>query len=149
MLDATIPLRSTRSLTDNLTSSALLLGAQGTYYLLTGLWPMVSMNAFQRVTGPKTDNLPTGLGGDHWLVLTVAVLVVAISLSLLAAAREQRASPPLMILAIAAALGLAAIDLVFVSRGVISSIYLLDAAAEAIFVAGWVAYIALRARILF
>jgi hypothetical protein len=31
------------------------LWVQGIYYLLTGLWPLVSIGTFQMVTGEKTD----------------------------------------------------------------------------------------------
>ena len=29
--------------------------AQGGFYLVTGIWPLVSIGSFQRVTGPKVD----------------------------------------------------------------------------------------------
>jgi len=38
---------------------------QGVYYLLTGLWPLVSIETFQMVTGPKTDHLVTGRESDY------------------------------------------------------------------------------------
>jgi hypothetical protein len=50
---------------------------QGVYYALTGLWPLVSIRTFKAVTGEKTDNLPTGFDSDHWLVMTVSVLITA------------------------------------------------------------------------
>jgi hypothetical protein len=34
---------------------------QGTYYFATGIWPLASVRTFEKVTGEKTDNLPTGL----------------------------------------------------------------------------------------
>src|SRR5438270_11614006 len=40
---------------------------QGVYYLLTGVWPLVSIDTFQMVTGPKTD---------LWLVQTVGALII-------------------------------------------------------------------------
>ncbi len=51
---------------------------QGAYYLLTGVWPLINMDSFERVTGAKTDK---------WLVKTVGVLVAAIGGSLMVAAR--------------------------------------------------------------
>jgi hypothetical protein len=53
----------------------MLLWVQGAYYLATGIWPLVSVETFQWVTGPKTDHLPSGYEADHWLVMTVGVLV--------------------------------------------------------------------------
>ncbi|MFL5242430.1 MAG: hypothetical protein ACJ8FY_10015 [Gemmataceae bacterium] len=115
-----------------------LLGVQGVYYLLTGLWPLVSIETFQWVTGPKTDNLPTGRESDHWLVMTVGVLVTAIGLTLLVGAWRRGRASELAILALASALGLTAIDVIYVIREVIPPIYLADAAAESILIAVWV-----------
>ena len=101
--------------------TTLLARVQGWFYLLTGLWAIVDLDSFQRVTGPKTD---------LWLVKTVGVLVVVIGATLLAAARERRYGAPIVLLAVGSALGLAGIDLVYALGGRISRIYLLDAAAE-------------------
>ncbi len=114
-----------------------LLWLQGLYYLVTGFWPLVSIETFQRVTGPKTDNLPTGREADHWLVMTVGVLIMAVAIALLAAAWRRRNPPEAAVLAIACALGLTGIDVVYVARQVIAPIYLADAAAEVLLLAAW------------
>ena len=101
---------------------------QGWFYLLTGLWAIVDIDSFQRVTGPKLD---------LWLVKTVGVLVVVIGASLLAAARERRYGTPILVLAVGSALGLAGIDLVYALGGRISPIYLPDAAAEIVLAVLW------------
>ena len=101
---------------------------QGWFYLLTGLWAIVDIDSFQRVTGPKLD---------LWLVKTVGVLVVVIGASLLAAARERRYGTPVLVLAVGSALGLAGIDLVYALGGRISPIYLPDAAAEIVLAVLW------------
>lgn len=108
------------------TRSILLL--QGLYYLLTGLWPIVTIRSFEAVTGPKTE---------HWLVYTVAILIVVISLSLLTAAGRSQISAETIVLAMGAALALTLIDIVFVARGDIAPIYLLDAAAEVVLLGWW------------
>ena len=56
---------------------------QGVYYALTGIWPIVSVETFQMVTGRKTDHLVRGREADHWLVMTVGVLVTAVAITLL------------------------------------------------------------------
>jgi hypothetical protein len=45
----------------------LLLWVQGAYYLVTGLWPLVSIRTFKLVTGEKGkgDHYVTGLDADH------------------------------------------------------------------------------------
>jgi hypothetical protein len=66
--------------------AAALLWVQGAYFLLTGVWPLVSIRSFQWVTGPKTDHVHTGREADHWLVMTVGVLVTSVAVTLLTAA---------------------------------------------------------------
>jgi hypothetical protein len=128
---------SPRTAKATLTLIAVLLWVQGLYYLVTGIWPLVSIETFQRVTGPKTDHLPTGREADHWLVMTVGVLVTSIALALIAAAWRCRLSPEVVILAVASALGLTAIDVIYVARQVIAPIYLVDAAVEILFITAW------------
>jgi hypothetical protein len=110
---------------------------QGTYFLLTGVWPLVSIETFQFVTGRKTDHLVTGREADHWLVNTVAVLVIAIGIPLLFSAWRGRFSMEILILGIAAAVGLIGIDVVYVARGTISAVYMIDAVLEAAIVIAW------------
>lgn len=116
---------------------AVLLWMQGLYYLVTGVWPLVSIETFQIVTGPKTDHLPTGGEADHWLVMTVGVLVTSIALALLTSAWRRRLSSEVVILAVTSALGLTAIDVIYVARQVIAPIYLADAAVEVFFITAW------------
>jgi hypothetical protein len=101
---------------------------QGIYYAATGIWPLVHMRSFLRVTGPKTD---------LWLVRTVGVLVGAIGAALLAAGARNRQSTETRILGAGSALGLAAVDVNYAARGVISPVYLLDAAAELALGTAW------------
>lgn len=97
---------------------------QGLYYLLTALWPLVHMRSFEKVTGPKND---------HWLVYTVAAMVLCSAVVLLSAAIGQfMLSKEAIVLALGNILALSAVDLVFSLRGVISKVYLLDAAVEII-----------------
>jgi hypothetical protein len=110
---------------------------QGTYYLLTGVWPLASIRTFQMVTGPKTDHLPTGREADHWLVMTAGVLITAIGAAILTAAWQRRASTEIVVLALGAAVGLIAIDVIYVARQVIAPIYLLDAAIQIVLVGCW------------
>ena len=93
--------------------------AHGLYYVLTGLWPIISMRSFEAVTGPKRDG---------WLVRMVGLLAVVIGLAVLRG--RERPDP---ILAVGAPLAFAAIDGTYVARGRISRVYLADAAAELAF----------------
>jgi hypothetical protein len=101
---------------------------QGAFYLTTGLWPLVSLRTFERVTGPKTD---------RWLVKTVGVLVTVIGAVLLVAGRRRRVSDEVALLAVGSAAGLGGIDSIYSLRGRISTVYLLDAVAEFVLMVGW------------
>ena len=101
---------------------------QGIYYIAAGLWAIFDIYSFQLVTGSKTD---------LWLVHTVAVLVFVSGAVLLSAVLNRRISHEIVVLAVGSALGLMFIDLIYVSAGVISPIYLLDALVEFALAAGW------------
>jgi len=104
-----------------------LLRIQAAYFVLTGLWSLFGVRTFQRVTGPKVD---------IWLVKTVGVLVTVIGGALaLGARRRGQLAPETLALAAGSAAALAGIDVWYVTRGRISRVYLLDAAAEAAFFA--------------
>ena len=120
---------------------------QGGYYLVTGAWPLVSVRSFKMVTGEKgkTDNLQTGLDADHWLLMTVSVLIVAVAVTLIVSAVRKTQAIELAVLAIAAAIGLTAIDIIYTARGIILPIYLLDAALEIPLILAWIAALVWRA----
>jgi hypothetical protein len=94
---------------------------QGLYYLITGLWPIVHIRSFMAVSGPKTD---------EWLVKTVGALVAVIGFVLLSEARRRSSEVELFMLGIGSAVSLGLIDVVYVSKGTISPVYLADAALE-------------------
>ncbi len=106
----------------------LALQVQATYYFLTALWPLVHLHSFMEVTGPKTDT---------WLVKTVAVLLLAITLHFFAVLYHQEQHWSVVVLAVATATALIAIDCYYSFTGVISGIYLLDAAAELALLVLW------------
>jgi hypothetical protein len=114
-----------------------LLWLQGGYFFCTGIWPLLSIRTFQAVTGPKTDHLPTGREGDHWLVMTVGSLISGIGVTLLHAAWHRTGDNSPVVLALISAVALMSIDVIYVSRGVIAPIYLADAAAEGILIGLW------------
>jgi hypothetical protein len=107
------------------------------YFLVTGVWPIVSVKTFEMVTGKKTDHLVTGREGDHWMLNTISALIIAIAIVLLTAAWRRRITIDAALLAIASALALTVIDVVYVARGTIRPVYLLDAAVEVVLIAIW------------
>jgi hypothetical protein len=104
-----------------------LAAAQAGYYLATGFLPLVSMRAFEAVTGPKRDD---------WLVKTVGLLAVGFGALLARDAARGRPDPGI---GLAGALPFAAASLWYGGTGRVSRVYLADAALELAFVAGWAA----------
>jgi len=103
---------------------------QGAYFLLTGLWPILNIDSFQAVTGTKFD---------LWLVYSVGAVVSVVGSTLLLAGLNRRITSEIAFLGIAAAVALVAIDVIFVVRGVISWVYLVDAAAQTGLIGCWFA----------
>lgn len=118
-------------------AALMLLWLQAVYYGLTGIWPLISVETFQLVTGEKTDHLVTGDENDHWLVMTVGTLITAIAISLLIAAWRRNLAAETVALAVSTAVGLTAIDIIYGSRRVLFPIYLPDAAVECLLILGW------------
>lgn len=104
---------------------------QGLYFLITGLWPLFSIKSFMKVTGPKQD---------IWLVKTVGVIVGVIGAGLVVAGFQAPPDTAVTTIAIGSAAGLAAIDIIYAIRKVISPIYLADALAEAVIISLWILY---------
>ena len=98
----------------------------GAYYLITAIWPLISIKSFEAVTGPKSDK---------WLVYTVSSLLIGPSLIYLYSGIQSEDLHPLVIfLALINCLALMMIDVVFVVKKVIWKTYLVDALAELIFI---------------
>ena len=100
----------------------------GVYWVVSGIWPILHIRSFEAVTGPKVD---------RWLVKAVASLIAVIGAGLVQGARNDRVTPELETIAIGSALGLTAVDLVYVSKRRISPIYLLDAVVHTALAIAW------------
>jgi hypothetical protein len=100
----------------------------GGYYLATGIWPLLHLRSFEWITGPKTD---------RWLVKTVGALIAVIGAVLSLAGIRRSVTPETMVLAAGSCVALGAVDVVYVSKGRIRWVYLLDAVAEAILLGAW------------
>lgn len=102
--------------------------AHALYFVLGGLWAIAGRRSFEAVTGPKTD---------YWLVRTVGGLLVAVGAVIGLAGTRERITPEIRWLAVSTSGVLAAIDAVFTAAGRIRPIYLLDALANGVLIAGW------------
>lgn len=103
---------------------------QGVYFFISGIWPLLHMESFVAISGPKID---------LWLVRTVGLLLSVIGLVLLSAAYHRRINQEIFLLAIGSAISMAAIDIYYAGIGRIWNVYLLDALAEACLMGLWLA----------
>jgi len=108
---------------------------QGIYTFVTACWALVDIQSFMVVTGPKTD---------IWLVKTVALLLLALSLGYLAAWYRKSISLPLVIINLSSAAGLVFIDFYYPFNDIISSVYMLDGVVQVIFLSIWLYLIVAR-----
>jgi len=102
---------------------------QGFYFLITAVWPLIYLQSFIAVTGPKTD---------LWLVKTVGFLLLPYAVFCFWAALVQRPIPQvlsgsMMLLGVC----LAGVEFYYYARGVISAVYEMDAVLQILFAAWW------------
>lgn len=128
---------------------ALLPAVQGAYYLVTGLWPVIDIDSFMLVTGPKDD---------LWLVKMVGLLAASAALTLLYyAIRGYRAgsgagdiedagsktdtggrADGAPLLGLSTAFSFLSVDVYYVLARVIPPVYLADAVIQVILIGWWV-----------
>jgi hypothetical protein len=108
----------------------LLILTHGGYILATAIWPLTDIVSFMEVTGYKED---------IWLVKTVGSLLIAVAICLLSYLYFNAEIRPAIVLGAITAIAFICIDLYYALNDVISDIYLADAGAEIIFLAGWIA----------
>jgi hypothetical protein len=101
---------------------------QGAYYVATGVWPLLSPNTFQAVTGRKRE---------LWLTKTVGALATVIGGVLTYAGARKRRPSEIALLAMSSAAAFATIDIVYVAKRRILPVYLVDAAAQIGLIAVW------------
>lgn len=102
--------------------------AQGWFYLLSGVWPLLSAGTFQAVTGYKAD---------FWLAQTVGLLLAITGVVLILAARANRITREIKLLGALQAAALMAVDFYCVFQPRTTWSYLLDAGVELGFVIAW------------
>ncbi|GGC34522.1 hypothetical protein GCM10011386_28300 [Parapedobacter defluvii] len=97
---------------------------QGAYFIITGIWPLLGMDSFIAATGPKQDT---------WLVEMIGLLSASVGLTFIVTSL-RRQKPPL-VLGYSVALSFLLMDLIYVIKGVIGRVYLLDASIQFAFIA--------------
>lgn len=96
------------------------IGLQGLYYAITGLWPVISSDSFEQVTGPK----------NSLFLLTVTGLMIAIIGAALLLSFSKDKTREILFLALATPLAFIIIEVIF--RASIRWVYFIDFAIEII-----------------
>jgi hypothetical protein len=101
--------------------------AQGAAYIGAGLWPVLNLRSFAKVTGPKPEG---------WLVKAVGGLLVAIGASMVTGARagERRS---LAVLGAGSATALGTVALYYSAKRRIAPVYFADAIHHLGWAAAW------------
>jgi hypothetical protein len=102
-----------------------MLTVMGGYYIVTGLWPLLSIVTFQMFTGVKKDT---------WLVRMVGLLALSIGVTLAYSGLfVVTVHPEVIVLSLLSSLSFILIDVIYVMNKTIPKIYLGDAAVEIFF----------------
>lgn len=94
---------------------------QGLYYIIFGIWSVLHIASFEKLTGPKTD---------HWLVKTIGLLLVSVGVTLI--------MNPIFVLGVSFALSFFIIDIIYVWNKTISKIYLVDALIQFVLIVTYI-----------
>ncbi len=100
---------------------------QGTYYVLTGLWPVVHFSSFARFVAVNINAFQA-----H----AFAAVIVVVGASLIQSARREPPGPFPASLGIAVAAAITLVDLIWLPRFGVASALWLDAVVEVAFVVG-------------
>ena len=101
----------------------------GGYLLAAGLWPLVDLRSFKKVTGPKLE---------VWLTKGVGACLANIGAALGAAGARGKVARELRILGMSTAVSFAAMDLWYAgARRRISRVYLANGVTQLGFAAAW------------
>jgi hypothetical protein len=102
--------------------------SQGLFNLVGGGWPLLHLQSFEWVFGPKRE---------EWLQRTTAGLLAVSGWTLLRTSSSPDALAAARRTAVGTAVTLLAVDLVYVPRGRIRPTYLLDAAMQTGWLVAW------------
>ena len=115
-----------------------LLWIQAVYTLLTAVWPLIHIESFMWVTGPKTD---------VWLVKTVSLLLLPITIVFFSSIYMKMLALPVILVGISSAAGLGFIDFYYTAKDVIKWVYAVDGVLQVIFLLTWLYLLRINRRL--
>ncbi|MCW3076711.1 MAG: hypothetical protein JWO32_1320 [Bacteroidetes bacterium] len=97
----------------------------GLYLSITGIWPIIHLNSFLFITGPKND---------IWLLKTFSLLLIAVGITLILSSKYKNVPAPLIILPLLISSALLFADVYYPLIGKIRPVYLLDGIIQLLFI---------------
>ena len=107
----------------------ILLWLQVIYTFITAIWPIIHIESFMAVTGPKND---------IWLVKTVGALLIPIAITLGVILKQKSNLRLGVLLGRLTALMFVIVDFYYALTDTISNMYLLDGGLEIVFLITWI-----------
>lgn len=101
---------------------------QGIYTLITAVWPIIHVDSFMEVTGPKTD---------VWLVKTVGALLIPLAACLMSYLFIETDRRPAFILGTLSCVAFISIDFYYALKDIIPNIYMADGVLQILFLSTW------------
>ena len=101
----------------------------GGYLTLTGIWALIDVDSFMRVTGPKTD---------IWMVKTLSLMFTSMGLTFLLAAYLGEGKLLFSVLGFFTCASVLGIDVYYSLNEVIWKVYLIDGFMQMLFLAGFI-----------
>lgn len=102
---------------------------QGIYFMITLIWPVIDIESFMVVTGPKVD---------IWLVKTVSALLFPYAVICFWVAMKRPLSTIIILCMVLMSWGLAFVELYYYFNGTIKWVYAVDALLQILFSYWWI-----------
>lgn len=102
----------------------------GLYLLVGGLWPLLYMQGFEAVTGPKVE---------HFLVRSIALILLLTAANLFTQLDKPRVEQSATVMAAGVSLILGLVGIISAAGGWVWPIYFIDGGVHTLFALSWVA----------
>ncbi len=112
--------------------SRYLILAHGGYLCIGGLWPLIHMDSFEAVTGPKVD---------EFLVRSIALILLLTAAVLFSQLHGKELELSAVIMGMGISLILGSIAIISAALGYIRAVYFLDGALHVLFGIGWLSFL--------
>jgi len=111
--------------------------AQGLYYFVTGLWPLLSFATYQSMTGIAATGGMAQMFGVSLVIMAIVIAMASI---------RQAVSLEILVLAVGSGAVIALAEFVLVAQRILPKVYLIDMVARIVLIGLWVSAWTIRRR---